>query len=346
MEFTWKVVLMVALLGGSAFFSGSETAFFNLTRRQINQFRKSKHKLHKLVCELLDDPKKLLSSLLFGNMVVNVLFFATSSVLIVKIERQFGPTAATITAFVSFGSLVLLGEIVPKSLSFGNSIAISVAAAVPAFLCIKIFSPLIFFFRFFLVEPILRLILGPGKPPKPISANEFKAFISQVKNRGLISPYENILLSEIIEFGFLKVRDCMQPRVDMVSCDIGEASENARDLMIKNQQTKLPVYHGEIDNIVGMIYLRDLLLKAELSLGKLIKPAHFIPEQKTLESLLEFFRDSQIDTAVVVDEYGGIAGMIRLEDIAEELVGPIDAETEAELRPAWQNTQARRCCQL
>ncbi len=325
------IVVMMVLLVCSAFFSGSETSFFNLTRRQVSLLSQSKHKLQMLAARLLNKPKQLLSCLLFGNMTVNVLFYAIASVLTVRIGRQVGAGAAAVTAFISFAVLVLFGEILPKSLAYANSRSVSVAAALPLVLCLKIFAPLQFVFRVFIVEPTLRLFLGPLKPAKPISTGEFKSLIEQVRKRGLITADENKLLGEIVELGFLKVRHVMQPRVDMIACKITDSAESARKKMLKNNLTKLPVYAGTIDNIVGLVYLRQLLLESEASLDKLLQQVHFIPEQKTVESLLEFFREMGTDTAIVVDEYGGIEGSVRLEDIAEELLGPIEAAEGIEL---------------
>ncbi|UCC22527.1 MAG: HlyC/CorC family transporter [Planctomycetota bacterium] len=318
------ITLMLLLLVGSAFFSGSETAFFSLSRRQINLLKKSRHKLQNLAAALLKHPKQLLSCLLFGNMIVNVFFFALASVLTVRIEQQVGPAAAAVTAFFAFCLLVLLGEILPKSLAYTASKPLSVAAALPAFLCVKVFRPVVFVFRFLVVELALRLLLGPVQHPKPITTGEFQALMEQVRKRGLITTDESRLFTEVIELGFLKVRDCLQPRVDMSVCAVTDSAHKARQIMLKNNLTKLPVYAGTIDNIIGMVHLRELLLDPDANLDKLVRKVDFVPEQKTVESLLEFFRKTATDTAIVVDEYGGIAGSICLEDVAEELLGPIE----------------------
>ncbi len=318
------IVLMLLLLAGSAFFSGAETAFFNLSRRQTKLLQKSNHKLQKLAAKLLSKPGQLLSCLLFGNMTVNILFYAVASILTVRVEQRIGITAAVITACLAFVGLVLFGEILPKSLAYANSKSLSITAALPLFLCLQIFAPLQLVFRFLIVEPVLRLLLGPVKLPKPVTIDEFKSLIEQVRKRGLITANENKLLAEIIELGFLKVRDCLRPRVDMIACAVTDSPLHAREKMVKNHLTKLAVYVGTIDNIVGMVGLRRLLLEADTTLDKLVQQVHFVPEQKTVESLLEFFRKSRTDTAIVVDEYGGIAGSIALEDIAEELLGPIE----------------------
>ncbi|MHC4574145.1 MAG: hemolysin family protein [Planctomycetota bacterium] len=315
---------MLFLLAGSAFFSGVETAFFNLSRGQRIFLQKSEHKLQKLAARLLDKPSRLLSCLLLGNMTVNVLFFAASSIFATRIGKQMGMTAAAAAALVSFAVLVLFGEILPKSLAYANSKAFSVASAVPALVCLRILTPIVSVCRLLIVEPVLRLVLGPAKHPRPVSVSEFKSLMEQVQKRGLLSADENRLLSEIVELGFLKVRHVMQPRVDMLACEVRDSSRKALEMMQKNRRTKLPVYVRTIDNVVGAVHLRQILLRPNTSLDRLVQQVDFVPEQKTVESLLEFFRNSGTDIAIVVDEYGGIAGSVRLEDIAEELLGPIE----------------------
>ena len=319
----WEPIVMLVLLGGSAFFSGVETAFFNLSRRQVGSLKKSEHKLQKLAAKLLSEPRQLLSCLLLGNMTVNVLFFAVSSVLAVRIRGQMGLTAAVATGLLTFVILVLFGEILPKSLAYANSTRISVAAALPVFLCLEVFRPILFVFRLFVVEPVTRLLLGPGRHAAPVTPAEFKSLIDQVRKRGLITADENRLLTEIVELGFLKVRHVMRPRVDMAACAVTEPTGRAVELMRKNRLTKLPVYAGRIDNILGLVHLRSLLLETNASLEQVVQRVNFVPEQKKVESLLEFFRSTNTDTAIVVDEYGGISGSVYLEDIAEELLGPI-----------------------
>lgn len=321
---------MLLLLVCSAFFSGAETAFFNLSRRQIKLLQTSSRKLQNLTARLLYKPKRLLSCLLFGNMVVNVLFYSLASVLTVQIGRQMGLTVASVTALIAFVVLVLFGEILPKSFAYANSKSFSVTTALPAFLCLQLFTPIIFVFRFFIVEPSLRLLLGPQPTVRPMTTSEFKSLFEQVRKRGLITADENKVLMETIQFGFLKVRHVMQPRVDMTVCAITDSASQARQIMQKNNLTKLPVYSGTVDNIIGLVHLRRLLLEPTVSLQDTIEKVHFVPEQKTVESLLEFFRNSGIDTAIVVDEYGGIAGLVQMEDIAEELVGPIEVTEQIE----------------
>lgn len=315
---------MLVLLCCSAFFSGAETAFFNLSQRQIKLFRQSGHRLQVLVARIMENPRRLLSTLLFGNMLVNVFFFAFASVTSFKVQHQYGVTEAAISAAFFFCVLVLFGEIFPKSLAYANSRTLSVWAVLPVFMLLQLLGPILSFFESLILLPTVHMLARSGKRAKPITSGEFKLLVRQIRKRGLITADENKLLEEIVELGFLKVRHVMMPRVDIIVCSITDSNRKAREIMHNHRLTKLPVYSGQIDNIVGLIHLRQLLLHPDMPLDKLTGPVQFVPEQKTVESLLEFFRQSQTDTAIAVDEYGGIAGLIRLEDIAEELVGPME----------------------
>ncbi|MEN6427245.1 MAG: hemolysin family protein [Phycisphaerales bacterium] len=328
------ILLMLVLLGCSAFFSGSETAFFNLSQRQLKQFKDSTHRVHQLIVRLLRKPGHLLNCLLFGNMTVNVLFYAASSVLVRHVGRQWGLGAATILALATFIILVLFGEILPKSLAYSNSRPLALAAALPAFLVVQVFGPITFVFRVLFLEPVLRVFLGPARVPRTVTLEEFRSLVNLTRRRGLITEDENRLLDEVVDLGMLKVRHVMQPRVDMIACDVSDSREMVRNQMQTHHLTKIPVYVDNIDNIVGMVHLRQWFLKPDASIDRLVQPVHFVPEQKTVESLLEFFRKTGVDVAVVVDEYGGIAGSVRPEDIAEELFGRMD--TAAGIEPIKQ----------
>ena len=333
LENVWHIIPMLLLLACSAFLSGSETAFFNLSRRQAKNFQTSANKLQNLAARLIDNPRGLLTSLLFGNMAVNVLFFALASVLSVKVANQIGPTAAVITAVVSFVALLLLGEMLPKSLAYSHSRRFCIAAAPACFVCMRILSPPLRILEVAIITPILRLLTGPtdsGERSDAVTAEQLKLLIESSRQEGLISDDENQLFAEVIELGFLKVRHVMRQRVDMIDCDVTDSAQKVQQIMAENKLTKIPVYAKNIDNIVGCLSQRNLLLSPDMPIGKLLKKVNFVPEQKTVESLLEFFRESQTDMAIVVDEYGGIAGTVSVEDVVEELIGPIEPTSEIE----------------
>ena len=318
------VLAMLVLLCCSGFFSGAETALFNLTRRQIKQLNTSTHRVHKLTARLLRKPGHLLNCLLLGNITVNVLYFATSSVLVLRVGHTWGLGAATGLAVATFIALVLFGEIVPKSVTYADARPLAIAVTVPVFLAVQVLGPIALVFRVLFLEPVLRILFGGARAPETITLAEFRSLVNLSRQRGLIGASENKLMGEVVELGLLKVRHVMQPRVDMAACDVCEPPTVVRKRMQERRLTKMPVYVKKLDNIVGMIHLRQLLLKPDSSLDRLVQPIQFVPEQKTVESLLEFFRKTETDMAVVVDEYGGIAGSVRLEDIAEELFGRME----------------------
>lgn len=324
---------MVLLLVCSGVLSGSETAFFNISIRQLELFRSSNNKFSKLSGYLLSDPKQLLTSLLFGNMAVNVLYFALASLLSISMTRTSGATVGAIFAFLPFVALLLFGEMLPKSIAYSHSQRFCITAAPFCFVCVRILSPLLKVFDFFIVAPAVRFLSGPitpSGPGKSITTGQLISLIDASRQRGLITEDENQLFAEVIELGLLKVRHVMRPRVDMVCSWVGENAETIQKVMIDNKATKIPVYKEDIDKISGLIHLRDIMLSPETQAEQLIKEVNFVPEQKTVESLLIFFRRSRTDTAIVVDEYGGIAGIVSLEDIVEELIGPLEMSQQFE----------------
>jgi putative hemolysin len=201
-------------------------------------------------------------------MTVNVLFFAITSVLVLRLEKQFGVAHAAIAGLIAFSLLLVFGEIFPKSVAYGRSKSFSIAAAIPAYMCLKILTPIASVFRFFIVEPVLRLFLGPVKKSESIGIEEFRSLMEQMKRRGMITAEENRLLGEIVELSLLRVKHCMRPRVDMIACGVDEPAGVVKELLQRNKLTKIPVYSGKLDNIIGYAELRDLLLRPESKIKK------------------------------------------------------------------------------
>jgi magnesium and cobalt transporter len=174
------------------------------------------------------------------------------------------------------------------------------------------------------VRPTVRLAAPQHKNtgnPKTISLNQLRMLLDQSAKKGEISADENMLLLEMLELRQLKVRNVMRPRVEMLSCSIYSNPADIQKQMLDASIRQIPVYTDSVDSIVGMIQLRDLLVNPEAEIKSLIKPANFVPEQKNVESLIGFFETHHIDIAVAVDEYGGIAGLVKLDDIIDHLLG-------------------------
>ncbi len=326
-QYIWRILLMSVLLCGSAFCSGAETAFFHLSRRQIALFSKSRHSTEKLIAQILLQPSQFLTTLLFGNMLVNVSFFALASVFSVKLGQEFGPGAGTACAAVFFVVLVVFGEMLPKSLAYSNAALFCRWASLPCWIALRILGPILAGLDFFLVQPFCRLFVSGGcvRRELPVNPGQIRILLNSSAKRGLISKEVNQLLVEVVKFSFLKVRHIMQPRVDMPICLETASRQSLLQQFSDCGKKKLPVYRDTIDNITGVLFFRDLLLYPDKPIAVLLHPAVFVPEQKTVESLLETFREQKNDFAIVVDEYGGIAGSVELESILEELVFPDEA---------------------
>ncbi len=323
---------MSALVLVSAFFSGSETAFFNLSRRESLELRDSQSKFSRLVFRLLKTPKKLLTTLLFGNMLINVLFFAISSTISIDILETNGRVAGFLFALFSFAVLVVFGEMLPKSIAYARSKNIALTAVLPCYILELILTPAIAILNTLIIEPIIRLCIPTKKSKQEFNISQLKRLIEISSKKGSITMDQNLLISEVLELSFLKLRHLMKPRVDMLFCSIDDSLENAIEMMVDKCVKKLPVYDGKIDNIQGVLLLRDALLHREKSIKDLISEAVFVPEQKSVESLMEFFKKEKLDIAIVVDEYGGVAGLLTMKDIISELLGTSSSDLEETLK--------------
>ena len=328
-EHFFRLVIMVVLLGCSAFFSGSETAFFHLSRRTVRQFAHSTVRLEQLVSKILYDPNRFLTALLFGNMAVNVLFFSVSSTLMVNLSKTYGGIAATIAGIITFFSLLLFGEMLPKSIAFMNAKRFCLLASPACYLLLTVLRPLLKIIDVLVVQSTIRLFVHPH-PTRSISLNQLGILLDSSRREGLINNEENQLLTEILKFAHLKVRHVMLPRVQMPACAVSQPVRTIRQQMLDHKISKISVYTSDIDHVVGVIYLRDVIDETERSAAAFVRKVHFVPEQKSVESLIEFFRQSRTDYAVVVDEYGGVAGYVDLEDIAEQLLGPMEEDVHNE----------------
>lgn len=323
---------MVLLLCMSFFFSGSETALFSLTKEELHRFKEHGGRWGAMVCSLLSDPKDLLITVLFGNMVVNVLFFSFSFDFFLqtgnRLIESLGGLAALLTVLV-------FGEVLPKAVAVTAPYHAARFVAPPLTVLKKAAFP-------------IRLVIGAmigavtgvvGHPPaeeKYITAEELKMLLSLSQKAGVVDRRAWTMINEVVEFGEIRVKEVMTPRVDMTLFRLPGAPEEFRELVRRTRHSKIPVYKERIDNIIGVIHSKDVFLKPNEPLEGLVRPIQFVPESQSVESLLRQFREQKGRLAMVVDEYGGIEGMVTMEDILEEIVGEIwdefdDRETPVEV---------------
>ncbi|HUO08831.1 MAG TPA: hemolysin family protein [Phycisphaerae bacterium] len=333
-------VLLLVLLCISATFSGAETVLFSLSRHERARMKKSKNRLEVMAANLMDNPRSLLTSLLMGNMTCNIIVFVISTLLLERLERVLsaGRDTTTWTARLVIVLLVAVppllvtyvADVFPKVVGSLNNTRIAPLIALPVATLVRLLWPISRALDVGIMRPVHRLVSG-GRDKGTgagFSTEELHDLLELSEKQGVIDVSENELLQEVVRIADLKVRDVMTPRVDMVAFNIKEPVERLLVLFRKTHLAKIPVYEGQIDNLLGLVYAKTLLLESgdgtvNADLRRVMQPARFVPELQTLDRLLVHFRQTRTQLAVVVDEFGGVVGVVALEDVVEQMVGDI-----------------------
>jgi len=315
-----QLILVIIFLILSAFFSSSETALFSLNKLQIRKINISRPKSGGIVTHLLNFPRRTLITILIGNMIVNVAITSMTTFLIIQIFGSKGlGLAICLVAFL----LLIFGEVVPKSLAIKNAEAFSIIVARP----LEIFARVIFPVRRLLQavsDFILSIFIKETTLKKPyITQKELKTLVSISREEGVLEEEEKDMIEALLELGDQEVKEIMVPRTDIVACAKEASSGTLIKVMKDSLHTKIPIYSGSLDNIVGMISTREFMLSPNKDLEKFIRPVVFVPETKKVDDLLIELRAKKMTLAIVIDEYGGTEGLVTREDILEEIVGEI-----------------------
>ena len=321
---------MLFLLCFSAFFSATETAFFSLTREEVERFGKSNSKSERLVQTLLKTPKNLLTTILLGNMLANIGFYCASYGIAQKIavDSSYGGiwVAGAVCVF-SLLTIIIMGEVIPKNIAVKIPDQYSRWAAVPIYLFDKLFFP----FRVILtsiINSISKIFDKGGGDEKCVTIDELKMLVEFSEKQGIVDREERSMIHGILDFKRAQIKEIMLPRVDMNLYDIADPVQGLIELARETKETKFPIYEETPDNIIGIVHAKDIFLHPKVQLKDILKPVQFVPEPKSIEGLLRQFRREGSQLAIVVDEHGGTAGLITLEDIIEEIVGEIQDEHE------------------
>ncbi|WP_457556067.1 hemolysin family protein [Candidatus Pyrohabitans sp.] len=312
----------------SAFFSGSETAYLAVSRAKVKKLAKEGDPRAETLLYLVEHPNRVLVTILVGNNLVNITAASLATSLAIN---AFGSKGVGIATGVVTLIVLLFGEITPKSFAATNAERVALLIARPIYFLMKLLSPLVLLLSKF-AKLLVKSFGGEVRLGPFITEEELKMLVEVGEELGAIEKEEKEMISGIFEFGETDVREVMVPRIDMKCIPANESIESARRLILETGHSRIPVYEGSIDNIIGVLYAKDLLkyLNAESkkpeSLREIVRPAYFVPETKKLDDLLREFQQNRIHMAIVVDEYGGTAGMVTLEDILEEIVGEIKDE--------------------
>lgn len=326
---TWLILpFMAALLAGSAFFSGSETALFSLQRDVVAELASSKSRRAQLAAALLAVPRELLATILFGNLIVNTLFYSTAALTALHLAESGRPLVAGIVGAAGLIAVIVFGEILPKTLALAFNRTIALNVSVPLYGVYTVFRP-VRYLAGAVVRAFTTVVLRVVRPPSRITREELSMLVESTSLQGHIPPQEGEMIEGVMGLGETRVRDILVPRVDIVACPKGTTPEGLIDVFRRTRRTKIVVYDGDIDHTAGIAYVKDCILDEVKSIEEVMRPAFYVPEAKTAESLLFELRQKRMTIAIVVDEYGGTAGIVTLSDLAKEIVGPIGDEYEA-----------------
>lgn len=325
-EDSLRLLLLGALFLLSGFFSGSETALMSLDRLRIKYLVEKNRRGARRLEALLEQPDRLLSAILIGNNLVNI---ALSVIATGFFVNYYGERGEFYTILFLTPVLLIFSEISPKSYAAQNPEKVSFLALRPILLVIWLLTPVIWVVTV-LTRLLARLFPGEAVNRPVISEDEIRALINVGEQTGVVATAQRRMLHGVFELSQTRVRDVMIPRTEVVGIDIGSSLEQSMTLIRESRHSRFPVYQGGMDNIVGIIHSKDVLLATqqpgEFALERIMRPPYFVPDSKRIETLLQSFRRRHAHLAVVVDEYGGVEGIVTLEDIVEEIVGEIQDE--------------------
>ena len=312
---------LIILVAFSAFFSASETAFSSLNQIRLKSRAEDGDSAAARVLAMSEKYDKLLSTILIGNNIVNI---AAASIGTVLFTRLLDPErGATVSTFVLTIVVLIFGEVTPKSLA--KEMPETVATAVSPFLNLLmiLFTPLTWLFSQW------KRLLGHfirSTEEDTITEGELMTMVSEAENDGELTDRESQLIRSAIEFDDVEVEEILTPRVDVIAVEDDLSLDEVADTFAESGYSRLPVYHGTIDNIIGVVHEKDFYLgrlRKDTTLEDLVKPTLYTTGSTQISQLLRTLREQHHHMAVVVDEYGGTEGIITLEDILEELVGEI-----------------------
>ncbi len=317
------IVMLIAILFCvmmSAYFSATETAFSTLNRVRVKNMAEDGNRKAKAVVRTIDNFDSLLSTILIGNNVVNIIATVLATIFFTHLlnNEDKGSTLATI---VLTAVILIFGEVTPKTIAkkYPDSFAMATVGLIRAI-------GVILFPLSFLIGLWQKLIskIFKGSDDKGMTEEELISIIEEAEEEGDFGKDESDLIKSAIEFNELEVGDIYTPRIDVVAIDIEDSKEEIRDLFIRSGYSRIPVYRDDLDNIIGLLYYKDFFKSETVgSIEKLLKPTMFVAKTQKINDLLKILQEKQMHLAVVTDEFGSTAGIVTLEDILEEIVGDI-----------------------
>lgn len=324
-----QIFVLIVLLMLSAFFSSAETALVSTNKIRMRTLSDEGNARAKLVLKILDNQAKMLSAILIGNNLVNT---AAASIA-TTIAYSFGGAAVGVATFIITLLILIFGEITPKTMATEKSEKIALAYAPIISFLMKLLTPVIVFINAFSYV-ILRLFGAKSDSNRQtLTESELRTIVDVSHEEGVIEKDEKEMINKVFDLGDTKAKDVMVPRVHVVMAKRDSTYQDLIELFRQEQFTRIPIYDGSVDNIVGLVNMKDLLLYQDLNdfhIDKILRKPYFTYENKPVSDLLFEMKYSTFNLAIVMDEYGEMVGIITVEDIVEEIVGDVHDEYDAQ----------------
>ncbi|WDV44522.1 hemolysin family protein [Clostridiaceae bacterium M8S5] len=336
MAFYFKIVALIVLLYLSSVFSSAETALTAIKPTNIRNIKEKDARKGELIKKLKQQINSVLSVILIGNNVVNVAATAIVTELTLKFFKKDG--SIVISTVIMTVLIVVFGEITPKTFATQNPEKIITKLGKMLDILVKVFKPLLHILTGF-TNAIIKLLGGEtSKNVAFITEEEIKSIVNVGEEEGILEHHERMMIEGVFEIDDTDVTNVMVPRVDIIAVSIKSNLKKALSIIIENGHSRIPIFENSIDNIVGLLYAKDILPFAfdneldinEASVKELMRGAYYVPQTKKIGELLKEMQTQQVHMAIILDEYGATEGLVTIEDIIEEIVGDILDEYDAE----------------
>jgi len=328
-----EIIFLVVLFVLSAFFSAAETALTSLSRLRVGKLVEQKVRGAKLVAELKENPSEFLSTILIGNNLVNIAASALATAMIIRLfmVRGWGGAGAAVgmaTGVMTF-FILTFGEIIPKTIAIRRAETFSLFVA-PIIITLRAILRPVAYFIGFITRPFISLFGGKAPQKGPfITEDEIRLILAAGEKEGVIEEEERQMITSIFEFTDTLVREVMTPRPDISACSSKCSLAEVKKVIIESGHSRIPIYETTLDNVLGVVFAKDLLKADEKTIIKdILRPATFIPETKKVPELLHEMQAARTHLVMIMDEYGVTTGLVTLEDMIEEIVGEIHDEFE------------------
>ncbi|MDD7463490.1 MAG: hemolysin family protein [Anaerococcus sp.] len=325
-----ELIIIIIGIAMSAFFSSSETAMTSTSSLKLRQLEKNKVKNASLLRKLLDDIQTLLTTILVGNNIVNIV---TTTVATIFFTDLFGAKGAVLSAVILTVLVLIFGEITPKMVAQAKNEEVSLKFAKPIYVCTVILKPIVIALGF-ITNVLTKAFIKEDENSDIVTEEDIKTIVDVSEEQGVINFEESEMINNVFEFGRRDVSDIMTARTNMEAIALDSTKEELYSFLRGSMHSRIPIYGESIDNIVGILHMKDIVNfmteGKELDLKELARPTFYAYENMDIFDLFKNMKQVNVSLAIVVDEYGGTSGLVSIEDIVEELVGDIYDEYDPE----------------